>query len=342
MDSAVLLALREFYERSGIPTAIVSDGCCFENSRFTELFRGKPVSKDAFTSRMIKKGCGYELVGDMIVGVNVISYDVVSVVEVFDKSPVEAVMKSPGVNRYLICFFSRLRSSVHNISVISEKLLEKLSDCAVGYDSIEQSFDSIKNSLRDIISFILDPEQMVFLMDDDCTESVVNVSSTVDELAQQFAEYRKDIKVKTDICENAAAKLGKESFCVLVSDITELLCSGEYIPSGIEFSVKEDENGVKVRISADTSEKRLSELAAAGEKSFSEGFFFEYISDLFCKRFNASLEKTSGGAYELSFPKLADGEFLVSSAINFDEGDRLFAPMEVRFAGRRVYIPACQ
>lgn len=129
---------------------------------------------------------------------------------------------------------------------------------------------------------------------------------------------------------------------MLVSDITELLCSGEYIPSGIEFSVKEDESGVKVRISADTSEKRLSELAAAGEKSFSEGFFFEYISDLFCKRFNASLEKTSGGAYELSFPKLADGEIFVSSAINFDEGDRLFAPMEVRFAGRRVYIPACQ
>lgn len=341
MDSAVILALREFYEHSEMATAIISDGCRFENSRYAELFRGKAVSKDAFADRMIKKGGGYELIGDMIVGVSVVSYDGVSVIEIFDKSPVEAAMRSPGVNRYLICFFSRLRSCVHNISMISERLLEKLSDCAEKYDGIEQSFDSINSSLRDIISFILDPEQMIFLMDDDCVESVVNVSGTVKELAQQFAEYRKDIKVKTDICDSAAARFNKSSFCVLVSDITELLCSGEYIPCGIDFSVKEDENGVKVRISADNSEKHLSELAAAGEKSFSEGFFFEYISELFCKRFGASLERTGSSAYELCFPKLSDGDNIVSSAIRFDEGKQLFSPMEVRFADRRVYIPSC-
>lgn len=341
MDSAVLLALREFYERSEIPAAIVSDGVKFENSRYAELFDGKAVSKDAFAERVLKKGCGYELIGDMIVSVNVISYDGVSVIEIFDKSPVEAAMRSPGVNRYLVCFFSRLRSCVHNISMISEKLLEKLADCAEKYDGIEQNFSSINSSLRDIISFILDPEQMIFLMDDNCTESVVSVSDTMTELARQFAEYRTDISVKTDICKNAAAKLGKSSFCVLVSDITQRLCSGEYIPNEVGFSVKEDESGVKVRISADTSDKQLSELAAAGEKSFSEGFFFDYISNLFCKRFNASLEKTGENAYELSFPKLADGEFVLSAAQKFDEGKQLFSPMEVRFADRRVYIPAC-
>lgn len=341
MDSAVLLALREFYERSEIPTAIVSDGCRFENSRFGELFRGKAVSKDAFVGKMLKKGCGYELVGDMIVSVNVISYDGVSVIEVFDKSPVEAAMRSPGVNRYLVCFFSRLRSCVHNISVISEKLLEKLADCEEKYDGIEQTLGSINGSLREIISSILDPEQLIYLMDDSCTQSVVSVSDTVNELAQQFSEYRKDISVKTDICENAAAKFNKDSFCVLLSDITQLICSGEYIPNGIEFSVKEDESGVKVRIAADASGKRLSELAAAGEGSFSDGFFFEYISDLFCKRFNSSVEKTGEYAYEVCFPKLAEGEFVLSAAQNFDEGKQLFSPMEVRFADRRVYIPVC-
>ena len=268
MDSAVLLALREFYERSEIPTAIVSDGVRFENSRYAGLFDGKGVSKDAFAEKVMKKGCGYELIGDMIVSVNVISYDGVSVIEVFDKSPVEAAMRSPGVNRYLVCFFSRLRNCVHSISMISEKLEEKLADCAEKYDGIGQTFSSINSSLRDIISFILDPEQMIFLMDDSCTESVVSVSDTVTELARQFAEYRKDITVKTDICKGAAAKLNKGSFCVLVSDITQRLCGGEYIPNVVGFSVKEDGDGVKVRISADTSEKRLSELAAAGEKSF--------------------------------------------------------------------------
>lgn len=341
MDSAVLLVLREFYERSEIPTAIVSDGVRFENSRYAGLFDGKGVSKDAFAEKVMKKGCGYELIGDMIVSVNVISYDGVSVIEVFDKSPVEAAMRSPGVNRYLVCFFSRLRNCVHSISMISEKLEEKLADCAEKYDGIGQTFSSINSSLRDIISFILDPEQMIFLMDDSCTESVVSVSDTVTELARQFAEYRKDITVKTDICKGAAAKLNKGSFCVLVSDITQRLCGGEYIPNVVEFSVKEDEDGVKVRISADTSEKRLSELAAAGEKSFSEGFSFEYISDLFCKRFGASLEKTGEGAYELVLPKLADGEFVLSAAQKFDEGKQLFSPMEVRFADRRFYIPAC-
>lgn len=341
MDSAVLLALREFYERSEIPTAIVSDGVKFENSRYAELFDGKGVSKDAFAEKVMKKGCGYELIGDMIVSVNVITYDGVSVIEIFDKSPVEAAMRSPGVNRYLVCFFSRLRSCVYSISMISEKLLEKLADCAEKYDGIEQTFSSINSSLRDIISFILDPEQMIFLMDDNCTESVVSISDTMTELARQFGEYRTDISVKTDICKGAAAKLNKGSFCVLVSDITQRLCSGEYIPNEVEFSVKEDESGVKVRISADTSKKHLSELAEAGEKSFSEGFFFDYISDLFCKRFGASLEKTGENTYELVLPKLADGEFVLSAAQKFDEGKQLFSPMEVRFADRRVYIPAC-
>lgn len=341
MDSAVLLALREFYERSEIPTVIVSDGCRFENSRYAELFEGKAVSKDAFAEKALKKGCGYELIGEMIVSVNVISYDGVSVIEVFDKSPVEAAMRSPGVNRYLVCFFSRLRSCVHNISMISERLEEKLADCAEKYDGIEQTFSSINSSLREIIAFILDPEQMIFLMDDSCTESVVSVSDTVKELAQQFSEYQKDIAVKTDICKGAAAKFNKMSFCVFVSDMTHRLCGGEYIPSGIAFSVKEDENAVKVRIEADNSEKKLSEDTSAGENSFSEGFFFEYISDLFCKRFGASIEKTGESAYELSLPKLAEGEFGLSSAHKFDEGKQLFSPMEVRFADRRAYIPAC-
>lgn len=341
MDSAVLLALREFYERSEIPTAIVCDGVRFENSRYAELFDGKGVSKDAFSERVLKKGCGYELIGDMIVSVNVISYDGVSVIEVFDKSPAEAAMRSPGVNRYLVCFFSRLRSCVHSISMISEKLLEKLADCAEKYDGIEQTFSSINSSLRDIISFILDPEQMIFLMDDNCAESVVSISDTMTELARQFGEYQTDISVKTDICKGAAAKLNKGSFCVLVSDITQRLCSGEYIPNEVKFFVKEDESGVKVRISADTSDKHLSELAEAGEKSFSEGFFFDYISGLFCKRFGASLEKTGENAYELVLPKLADGEFVLSAAQKFDEGKQLFSPMEVRFADRRIYIPAC-
>lgn len=125
MDSAVLLALREFYERSEIPTAIVSDGVRFENSRYAGLFDGKGVSKDAFAEKVMKKGCGYELIGDMIVSVNVISYDGVSVIEVFDKSPIEAAMRSPGVNRYLVCFFSRLRSCVHSISMIIGKARRK-------------------------------------------------------------------------------------------------------------------------------------------------------------------------------------------------------------------------
>lgn len=337
MDSAVLLALREFYERSEMPAVIISDGCKYENSRYTDFFRGKNVSRDAFAKKMLRKGCGYELIGEMIVSVNVISYDGVSVVEIFDKSPIEAVMRSPGVNRYLVCFFSRLRSCVHNISMISERLEEKLADCAEKYDGIEQNFSSINNSLRDIISFILDPEQMIFLMDDSCTESVVSVSDTVKELAQQFAAYRNDITVKTDICPKAAAKLNKSSFCVLVSDITEQLCGGEYIPNGIEFSVKEDENCVKVRIFADRSEKRLSEFAAAGERNFSQGFFFEYISDLFCKRFGASLEKSGANAYELCLPKVENVGFVLSAAQKFDSGDQLFRPMEVRFANKKTH-----
>lgn len=342
MDSAVLLALREFYERSGMPAAIISDECRFENSRFKEFFCGKALSKDEFVERAVKKGCsGYELAGDMIVGVNVISYDGVSVIELFDKSPVEAAMRSPGVNKYLICFFARLRSCVHSISIVSEELEKKLSDCAEKYEGIDRTFDEINNSLREIISYVLDPEQMIYLMDDDCAESVVDVSKTVEELAKQLAEYRSDIKVCTDISPNAAARFNKSSFCVLVSDIAELLCSGEYIPDRIDISVKEDESGVKMRMSADVSGKRISELAKAGEMSFSDGFFFEYISDLFCRRFKATVEKTDKSTYLISFPKLAEGEYVLSSGQNFDDGDQRFEPMEVRLYNRRVYIPAC-
>lgn len=339
MDSAVLLALRGLYERSEIPTAIVSDGCIFENSRYAELFKDKDISKKAFAEKALRKGCGYELIGEMIVSVNVIGYDGVSVIEIFDKSPVEAAMRTPGVNRYLICFFSRLRSCVHNISMISERLEEKLADCAEKYDGIEQTLGSINGSLREIISFILDPEQMIFLMDDSCPESIVSVSGTVKKLAQQFAEYRKDITVKTDICENAAAKLNKGAFCVLVSDIVGLLCGGEYIPNGISFTVTEDGSGVTVRISADRSQKRLSEFAASGERNFSENFFFEYVSDLFCKKFAATLEKTGGDVYELHLPKPDDSGFVLSASQKFDMGEPIFSPMEARVADRRVYIP---
>ncbi|MGN0553425.1 MAG: hypothetical protein ACI4I1_08575 [Oscillospiraceae bacterium] len=341
MDSSVLLTLREFYEWSGLPAAIVSDGCRFENSAFASFF-GSSVQKDEFVEKVLaKNSSGYEIIDDKIVSVNVISYDGVSVIEIFDKSPIEAVMRSPGVNRYLICFFSRLRTCVHSISIISDNLEKRLAEYAEKYEDIEQTFSSINSSLRDIISFILDPEQMIYLMDDNCAESVVCVSDAAAVLAKQFAEYQKDIEVRTDICENAMAKLNKSSFCVLVSDIAERLCSGEYKPGVMEFSVKDEDDGVKVRISADFTSKTLSECDAAGEKSFSKGFFFEYVSDLFCQRFGAVIENADDKTYQISFPKVSEDECRVSSMQKFDTGIERFSPMEVRFDKRTVFIPAC-
>lgn len=341
MDSSVLLTLREFYDRSGLPAAIVSDGCRFENSAF-ESFFGRTAQKNDFVEKVLKKSLsGYEIIDDKLVSVNVINYDGVSVIEIFDKSPIEAVMRSPGVNRYLICFFSRLRTCVHSISIVSENLEKRLAEYAEKYEDIEQTFSSINSSLRDIISFILDPEQMIYLMDDNCAESVVCVSDEAAGLAKQFADYRKDIQVKTDICENAMGKLNKSSFCVLVSDIAERLCSGEYKPGSVEFSVKEDDNGVKVRISADFTSKTLSDCDAVGEKSFSRGFFFEYVSDLFCKRFGAVVENMDENTYQISFPKVPEDECKISSMQNFDAGIQRFSPMEVRFDKRTVFIPAC-
>lgn len=340
MDSSVLLTLREFYDRSGSPAAIVSDGCRFENSAFADFF-GSTAQKNDFVEKVLKKSLsGYELIDDKLVSVNVISYDGVSVIEIFDKSPIEAVMRSPGVNRFLICFFSRLRTCVHSISMVSEDLEKRLAEYAEKYEDIEQTFCSINSSLMDIISFILDPEQMIYLMDDNCTESVVCVSDAAKELAEQFAKYQKDIEVRTDICENAMARLNKTSFCVLVSDIAERLCSGEYKPGSVDFSVKEDNDGVKVCISADFSAKTLSDCYSAEEKSFSKGFFFDYVSELFCKRFGAAVESINDTAYAISFPKLPEDECRVSSVQSFDTGKQRFSPMEVRFEERTVFIPA--
>ena len=66
MDSSVLLTLREFYERSRLPAAIVSDGCRFENTAFASFF-GSSVQKNEFVEKVMKKNSsGYEIIDDSL------------------------------------------------------------------------------------------------------------------------------------------------------------------------------------------------------------------------------------------------------------------------------------
>lgn len=304
MNNGTFELLCGIYENSAIPTAVICGGSLFKNKAAERL------AEDSFFRKLAaSQGTVYELADGMLYTANVISHGDIRIAEIIRSESIDSLLNVPAVRKYAEFVFRKLRHSVNVIAVAADDIHSCLSQGSPDRKRAADRLNSIDATLTDIISLIIDPEQLVYLMDDPA-DSTVCLKDELEGIASDISEaYNGYVQVECDLEDGLYTRMNRSSLKTVLSDTAERLCCGNIVPDKIILSSSLRNNGtVNVSISSECSQGRKhSELDSAFVKDSAEDIFFEYVCDSFCTKYNGSLERretADGSCFTLSFPML--------------------------------------
>lgn len=322
--------LCEMLERSNLPTVVANGDDVYENGNFKELSIHPVLKESLILKYSMKCSTGDEDINGYYYGVSTIKYAGITIIEFYPKSPVDKLKKDPEVIKYLTCFFEKLRSEVYDIARKSEALENKLTEYLDKYEDAALTFKYIDNDLNNIMSIMLNPEQIVCLASDRCNEDNINLSRVITELARSFNAYHYGVDVCVDADEICMTKINKYGFEVIVSNFLGRVCNGEYKPDSLYFKIVEVDEIITVQIKADFSSKTPSENNFSNEREFADDFFFQYVLDMYCSRFNAKACMVKNQSFEISFHATPFYELDFHASRRFNPDPDRFAPIVVK------------
>ncbi len=302
MENKNFELLCSIYSCSEVPTAVLCGRKTFKNSA------AEAVISDEFMERIFQsEGKIYEMTGDKICTVNVISKGDIRIAEVIRCENITALLSVPEVKKYAEFVFDKLRHSVNVISIAVDELHSCLSEGVPDSRNAADRLNAVDATLMDIISLIIDPEQLLYLMDENTENSTVYIKDELEKTAADISDAcRGIIEIECDFENGLYTRLNRPSFKTIIADIAEKLYSGGIIPDKIRLSSSLDSSGlITVSVSSDCSGGRKSPFCKID--NCCEDIFFEYVCSAFCTKYNGTFEQKDTGnglCFTLSFPSM--------------------------------------
>lgn len=339
---SMLPFLKKLYSTSAVPSAVICGEERWENDSFRKFFLSVPSDeKEALINKLSSKsGTVYEAAGMDIITANVISCPEATVIEIIRSEPVKKVLGLPAMRDFLRYIFSELRHTVSILSVSADEIYSLLSSDEPDMDVICERLNSIDSGLMSIIGAILDPEQFYYLIDENCPDSTVCIKDELDGIIKDAESSLQNItEIEYSAETGIYSRLNRPSFRLLISDMLDECCRGEYLPDKLTVSLHRNESGcAEVRIASDCSEKRsvpqpADQLERDSAGRFRRCLFFEYICDAFCSKYGGSFTKrdiSCGMELILTFPFINPPKISVSSPFAFNASGSHFSPVKIR------------
>lgn len=336
--------LKEIYGDSKIPVAVAAKNNLWENNAFKKQFGSLDENEKAklISDFSSKEGISYQMSGDKLYTVNVISYSDCFIIEVIHSDTIEKMLRVPAVKEFMRYVFARLRQSVTVISVAADEIYALLSsyDKDKFAETVPERLNSIDASLMDIISAVIDPEQLFYLLDDNCTDSTVCIMDELKKTASSVSDtVCAGTKIETRLEPNIYARMNRSAFNVIITDMITKCYHSSHIPDKIIISSERTDNGEAViKITSEvTSVNRFKASDALNvpldDSSYKRDMFFDYVVDAFCSRCGGSFTIQESGlsnTYSLTFPAIRPAQINVSASNNFDSSSGHFGVVNVR------------
>lgn len=335
MDNSLFTILCGVYGHSGLPAAVVWGEKIYKNQGFDKLltsFDGEERQRFMETVTAAEgTGCGF--FGGRFYSFNVIKEQELSVIEITGSDTVEKTLQIPAVREYLEYFFSKLRSSVTAVSAAADGIYGVLS-AGGGSPSREvtDKLNAIDGRLADIISSVIDPEQLMYLTGENTEDQTVSLkdelTASAEDLESLFGELT---EIKTDLEAGIYARLNRKSFRTIIADAVSECRRGGAQPSCITFALRRLEDGSAE--AALTAEYASGTPCTASGGSFGEDVFFDYVTGVFCKRYGGSFtrcELPGGKRFVLTFPAINLPDAELSSGSRFGGASGRFDPIYLR------------
>lgn len=335
MDNSLFSLLCGMYGRSELPSAVAQGETIYKNGSFEKLLSSfDEEERQKFMETVTSSegtGCGF--FGGRLYSFNVIKAQELSVIEVTGSDTIEKVLQIPAVREYLDYFFSKLRSSVTEVSAAADGIYGILS---AGGGSpgreVTDKLNAIDSRLADIISSAIDPEQLLYLTGENTEDQTVSLKDELTSAAEDLESlFKGQTEVKTDLEAGIYARLNRKAFRTVIADAVAECRRGELQPDCINISLRRLEDGSAE--AALTAEYSSGTPCVTEFGSFGEDVFFDYVTSAFCKRYKGSFTRSElpdGKRFALTFPAINLPGAAFSSNSRFGGASGRFDPVFLR------------
>lgn len=330
------------YLNSSLPTAVVYHKSVEVNSEFKKLFcYTAPNELTLFLTELSEnRGSCHKMFNGVFYTANVIEIEETIVIEITRSESIKSLVDMPTVRRYLIYVFSKLRLTVNSISVAANDIHAILSEKEAADKEITCNLNSINSSLLKIISLIIDPEQLIYLIGDTDNDSTVSLKDEISKITKDInTVFNGNSKVICDRNDIMFTRLNRLALRTLLVDAASQFKLKGYLPDTITISSEELSDGnARITLESDCSSKRsFKEYCEKNniemQDSILTDFFFEYICDVFCKRYSGSFEQketADGYRFTVTVPIIKNMPLAVNAPDKFNSGIAHFDVARVR------------
>ena len=279
MDNSLFSVLCGIYGRSALPSAVTQGEKTYKNEGFEKLFSSfGEEDRRRFTEAAASSdgtGCGF--FGGRFYSFNVIKEQDISITEVTGSDTVEKTLQIPAVREYLDYFFSRLRSSVTAVSAAADGIYGILS--AGGKSpgqEVADKLNAIDGRLADIISSVIDPEQLLYLTGENTEDNTVSLKDELTAAAEDLKTLLYG-QTKVDTCLEAGiyARLNRKAFRTIIADAVAECRRGDIQLKCINIALRRLEDGSAE--AALTAEYASGTSCVTGTGSFGEDVFNRFM-----------------------------------------------------------------
>lgn len=329
------------YMNSELATAVIYQKNVEVNDAFKKLFFSLPDELPSFLSELSEEnGLRHKFLNGNMYTTNVVKVRDITVIEFIKTEAMQDIVANPGVRKYLVYVFSKLRLSIGSISAAANDIHALLAKNETSDSRVSNNLSHIDSSLLKIIGLLIDPEQFVYLTGDvDEAESI----STADEINRICKDMKSVFDRHTHIvCEKndiMFARLNRTALRTLLVDTAAQFKQYGYIPDELIVSSEcTDNKTAQITIESNCKSKRsyadyckMRNIDA--ENDIMDNFFYEYICSAFCKRYNGTFEQHTipdGHKFIITFPIITDSGLSVNAPNLFNPGVSRFDVVNAR------------
>ena len=247
VDNSLFSMLCGIYGRSELPSAVVQGEKIYKNEGFEKLLVSfGEEDRQRFTEAVTSSegaGCGF--FGGRFYSFNVLKEQELSIIEVTGSDTIEKTLQIPAVREYLEYFFSKLRSSVTAVSAAADGIYGALSaGGASPTREVTDKLNAIDGRLADIISSVIDPEQLLYLTGETAEDHTVSLKDELTAAAEDLKSlFGGQTAVDTDLEAGIYARLNRKAFRTIIADAVAECRRGDIQPSCINIALRRLEDG---------------------------------------------------------------------------------------------------
>lgn len=303
MSSSVISALKNIYDRSGLPAVITDSKLCiiWKNKISSSLFSENEQLLELFGGKTPRSGIKNIVAGDELYSFNILRTDDRSengsyyVIELVRSEKIKNILNTPAIKDYILFICAKIKNMAGTISNSADEIYDSVSCGLFDGEAITERLNIIDKGIMSITKEVIPPDQFYSLIDMKEKAVTLSLDNELRRAADEASEtFGKKVKITCDCEKNIFFRMDRSLFETVIAGMTSDCCSMIFPDMLIFSSERTADNRASISVTSLDPQKRSrnEEISEAALQSPNRNLFFEYICDIFCSKYGAVFTRT--------------------------------------------------